>query len=169
MGAREDRSIIEATLYAADHPLALSELREILETSSETYVGKLLEELIDEYKRRGGPLTLVETAKNTFSLRLHEEYIQKLEGIIPKTKLSRGAMKTLAMIAYKQPIYQAKLAHLRGGRVYDHIKQLVVLEFIESKPFGRTRLLRTSRKFASYFGFEDSVEKISERLEELMR
>ncbi len=169
MGAMEDRSIIEAILYAADRPLTLSELREILGTSSETYVGKLLEELIADFKKRGGPLTLTETAKDTFSLRLREEFMQKLEGIIPKTKLSRGAMKTLVMIAYKQPIYQARLADLRGGRVYDHIKQLAVLGFIESKPFGRTRSLRTSRKFASYFGFEDDVEKIHERLEELLR
>ena len=169
MGAREDRSIIEAILYAADHPLTLSDLREVLGTSSETYVGKLLEELIADYKRRCGPLTLVETAKNTFSLRLREEYMQKLEGVIPKTKLSRGAMKTLAIIAHKQPIYQARLADLRGGRVYDQIKQLAVLGFIESKPFGRTRVLRTSRRFASYFGFEDDMEKIRERLEELVR
>ncbi len=169
MGAKEDSSIIEAALYAADRPLTLGELREILETSSETYARKLVEELIAEYGKRGGPLVLAETSRETFSLRLCEEYMPKLEGVVPKARLSRGALKTLAMIAYKQPVYQARLADLRGSRVYDHVKQLGALGFIESKPFERTRVLRTSRRFAGYFGFEDDMDKIRERIEELMR
>ena len=169
MGSKKDRSIIEATLYAADRPLTSGELREILGTTSETYVSKILQELTDEYRSRGGPLAVVETAKNTFSLSLSDEYMRKLEGVIPKTKLSRGSLKTLALIAYRQPIYQARLADLRGRRVYEHVKQLSSLGFIDSKPFGRTRMLRTSRRFAGYFGFEDDMEKIRERLEELSR
>jgi len=169
MGAKEDRSIIEAALYAADRPLTLSELREIVGTSSETYARKLVEELIDEYGKRGGPLVLAEASHGTFSLRLREEFMPKLEGVVPKARLSRGALKTLAMIAYKQPVYQARLADLRGSRVYDHIKQLGALGFVESKPFARTRVLRTSRRFAGYFGFDDDMDKIRERIEELMR
>ncbi len=169
MGGKEDRSIIEAVFYAADRPLTLGELRKILGTSSETYVRKLVEALIADYKKRGGPLVLTETSRGTFSLRLHEEYMPKLEGVVPKARLSRGALKTLAMIAYKQPVYQARLADLRGSRVYDHVKQLGAIGFIESRPFERTRVLRTSRRFAGHFGFEDDMDKIRERIEELMR
>jgi len=169
MGVKEDRSIIEAALYAVDRPLTLDELREILGTSSETYARKLMEELIAEYGKKGGPLVLTETSKGTFSLRLREEYMPKLEKMVPKAKLSRGALKTLAMIAYKQPVYQARLADVQGSRVYDHVKQLTALGFVESKHFERTRVLRTSRRFAGYFGFEDDMDKIRERIEELMR
>jgi segregation and condensation protein B len=169
MGAKHDRSIIEAALYAADHPLTLGEIQSILKTSSETYVRKLVGDLKADYEKRGGPLLLVETSKDTFTLRLNDECMTKLNDIIPKTRVSRGALKTLAMIAYKQNISQAKLAEYRGNRVYDHIRQLVSLGFIESKPFGRTRMLRTSRRFASYFGFEDDMDRIRERIEELAR
>jgi len=169
MGVKEDCSIIEAALYAADRPLTLGELREILETSSETYARKLMDEFIADYGKRGGPLMLTETSKGTFSLRLREEYMPKLEGVMSKAKLSRGALKTLAMIAYKQPVYQARLADVRGSRVYDHIKQLTALGFIESRRFERTRVLRTSQRFAGYFGFEDDMDNIRERIEELMR
>jgi segregation and condensation protein B len=169
VGVKEDRSILEAALYAADRPLSLGELRRLLGTSSETYVRKLVEELARSYERNGGPLKLVETAKDTFALTLREDYLPKVEGIAPKVKLSRGALKTLALIAYKQPIQQSKLAELRGGRVYEQVRQLVALGFVESKPFGRTRVLRTSSKFAGYFGFEDDMDKIRERLGELMR
>lgn len=169
MGFEKDRSTIEAAFYAADRPLTLGELRGIIGTSSETYTRKLVDALIADYGKRGGPLTLVETAKDTFAFRLHDEYLSKLGKFIPKARLSRGALKTLAMIAYKQPIYQARLADLRGGRVYDHVRQLAALGFVESRPFGKTRVLRTSRKFAGYFGFEDDMGKIRERLEELAR
>jgi len=169
MGAKHDRSMIEAALYAADHPLTLGEIQEILKTSSETYARKLIGDLKVDYEKRGGPLLLVETSKDTFTLRLNDEYMTKLDGIIPKTRVSRGALKTLAMIAYKQNISQAKLAEYRGNRVYDHIRQLAALGFVESKPFGRTRMLRTSRRFASYFGFEDDMDRIRERIEELAR
>jgi len=169
MGLKEDRAVIEAALYAADHPLTLSEIRGLLGTSSETYSRRLIDALMADYGKRGGPLVLSETAKDTFALHLRDEYMPKLEGIVPKAKLSRGALKTLALVAYKQPIYQARLAQLRGGRVYEHVRQLAALGFVESRPFGRTRVLRTSRRFAGYFGFEDDMDKIRERLEELTR
>jgi len=169
MGLKEDRAVIEAALYAADHPLTLGEIRGLLGTSSETYAHRLIDALMADYGKRGGPLALSETAKDTFALHLRDEYMPKLEGIVPKAKLSRGALKTLALVAYKQPIYQARLAELRGGRVYEHVRQLAALGFVESRPFGRTRVLRTSRRFAGYFGFEDDMDKIRERLEELTR
>jgi len=169
MGAKEDRAIIEASLYAADRPLSIKELCKVLSTSSETYARKLIDGIKDDYGKRGGALVLSEPAPDTFSLNLREEYFSKLEGIVPKSKLSRGALKTLALIAYKQPVAQAKLVALRGGRIYEYVKSLVSLGFVDSKPFGRTRVLRTSKKFSGYFGFEDDIEKIRERLEEMAR
>ncbi len=169
MGVKEDRAIIEASLYAADRPLALREFCKVIGTPSETYVRKLIEDIKSDYSKRGGALALYETAKDTFALRLRDELLPKLEGVVPKAKLSRGALKTLAIIAYKQPIQQAKLVELRGGRAYEYIKQLAGLGFVESKPLGRTRILRTSKKFAGYFGFEDDMEKIRERLDEMAR
>ncbi len=163
MGMEKDKSIVHAALYASDRPLSIAELRRLLGTSSETYVVKLLEEL----KRDLGsssPFELVNTAKDAFMIRLKDEYIPKLKGFVRRVKPSRGVLKTLALIAYEQPIYQTKLAKLRGGHVYEHVKQLMTLGFIESKQAGRTKILRTSKKFATYFGLEDDMEAIQQRL-----
>lgn len=168
MGVKEDRSVVEGALYASDRPLSIQEIMELLGTSSETYVRKLLEGLKADYEQRKGPLTL-QAERGVYSIGLKEELLPKLERVVPKTKLSRGALKTLALIAYKQPIHQSRLAKLRRGRVYEQVKELLALGFVESKPLGRTRMLRTSKKFARYFGFEDDVDKIRERIEELMR
>ena len=169
MSVRRDASTLEAALYAAGRSLSLRELCGLLGTSSETYVRKLLDALKEEHDKRGGPFVISNVSKDVFSLNLREEYVSKLGNIAPKLKLSRGALKALALIAYFQPsgvVLQSKLAAMRGGRVYDHIKQLAALGFIESRPLGRTRVLRTTRKFADYFGMEDDPDKIRERLEE---
>jgi len=169
MGIKQDRSIIEAALYVADRPLTLAEIKKLIGTSSETYVRKIIEDLKNDYGKRSGPLSMVETGKDTFTLRLNDEYIPKLEGVIPKIRLTRGAIKTLAVVAYNQNLSQAKLAEIRGNRVYEHIRQLVSLGFVESKPYGRTRMLRTTKKFASYFGFEDDMDKIREEIQNRLR
>ncbi len=169
MGIKQDRSVVEAALYASDRPLTLSEIKRLIGTSSETYVMKIMEEVKSEYGRRRGPLQMVETGKDTFTLRLGDEYVPKLGGVIPKIKVTRGALKTLAMIAYNQNISQSRLAENRGSRAYEHIRQLISLGFVESKPLGRTRVLRTSKKFAGYFGFVDDMDKIREEIESRMR
>lgn len=168
MGIEEDLSTIEAALYAADRPLALDELQKIVETASETYTRKLLEKLEERYKKLNGPLELKKSDKGTFSLSLRDKFLPRLKGIIPKTKLTSGPLKTLAVIAYKQPIRQSELAKIRGGRVYEYVKELLELGFIEAKPLGRTKILRTSKKFAGYFGFEDQMDKIREQLQQMV-
>jgi segregation and condensation protein B len=169
MGIREDRAVIEAALYAADRPLALSEIKKLIGTSSETYVRKIIEEVKNEYGQRSSPISMVETGKDTFTMRLGDEFVPRLEGVIPRVRLTRGALRTLAMIAYNQNISQSRLAETRGNRAYEQIRQLVTLGFVESKPYGKTRMLRTSRKFASYFGFEDDMDKIREEIQNRVR
>lgn len=168
MGISEDVSTIEAALYASDRPLSLKELKKTVDTSSETYVRKLLDKLGQRYDEDGS-LELKETTEDMFTVQLRDEFMPRVEGVVPKTKLSKGELKTLAVIAYKQPIKQSELAEIRGGRVYKYVKRLLELDFIESKPHGRTKVLRTSKKFAGYFGLEDQMDKIREKLQQMVK
>jgi segregation and condensation protein B len=169
MGIREDKRVLEAALYATDRPLTLKEMGEVLCTSSPTYVKKLLEELRDNYRKRGGPFSLEERGRGAFNLRLREEVEERLGRMVPKLTISKGVLKTLAIIAYKQNLALAKLAEFRGSRAYEHVKQLVAIGFVESKPFGRTRQLRTTEKFASYFGLPNDMDVIREWIESQMQ
>lgn len=168
MAIEEDVSTIEAALYASDRPLEINELKRTVGTSSETYVRKLLDRLKGKYENNGS-LELKETNEDMFTVQLQEEFIPKVEDVVSKTKLTRGTLKTLAVIAYKQPIKQSELAGIRGGRVYHYVKKLLELGFIEAKPHKRTKVLRTSKKFAGYFGFEDQMDKIRENLQQMMK
>ncbi|TDA32778.1 MAG: SMC-Scp complex subunit ScpB [Hadesarchaea archaeon] len=164
MGLERDKALVYAALYASDRPLTLGELKEVLGTSSETYVGKVVEELRKELER--SPFELVNTARDAVMLRLREEYLPKLKGLVRKVRPSRGMLKTLAVIAYEQPIHLSRLARVRGGHVYEHVRQLVSLGFVEARRVGRTKVLKTSKKFASYFGLEDDEELIHRKLQE---
>ncbi len=165
MGLEKDKSLVYAALYASDRPLSFQELKDVLGTSSETYVEKLVEELRKDLGSTS-PFELVNTAKDAVMLRLKEEYLPRLRGLVRKVKPSKGLLKTLALIAYEQPIHLSKLARLRGGHVYEHVRQLLSLGFVEARRVGRTKVLRTSKKFASYFGLEDDEELIHRRLQE---
>ena len=169
MGVKEDKKLIEAALYAAEHPLSVEEIKNSLGFKSETYVRRLLGEIKESLQRKEGPFELLETGGEAYSIRLRRDVSEKLGRLVPKLKISRGALKTLALIAYKQNITLAKLAEIRGSRTYEHVRQLIAAGFVEAKRFGKTRALRTSPKFASYFGFEDDLDQISERLEELLK
>lgn len=168
MGIKEDVSTLEAALYASDRPLALKELSETIETSSETYIRKLLKRLKKKYEDEESSLELKETSDDTYTVQLKEQYMPKVRDMMPKTKLTEGVLKTLAIIAYKQPIKQSELAEIRGGRVYQYVDKLLDLGFIEAKPHGRTKILRTSKKFAGYFGVEDQMDKIREKLQQMV-
>lgn len=167
MGVEEDVSTIEAALYASDRPLSLDELKETVGTSSETYIQKLLNQL--EEKKEDSPFELREKNENMYNLQLKEEYMPKVENVVPKTKLNEATLKTLAVIAYKQPIKQSKLAEIRGGRVYQYVKKLKEMGFVEAEPLGRTKVLRTTKKFAGYFGMEDQMDKIREKLQQMAK
>ena len=61
-------------------------------------------------------------------------------------------IRTLAIIAYKQPIKQSDLVEIRGNKSYDHVKELEKRGLINAEKHSRTKLLTTTRGFADYFG-----------------
>ena len=66
-------------------------------------------------------------------------------------ELDKPTQETLAIVAYKQPMFQSEVIKIRGNTAYDHIKVLKEQEFITSEKSGRTRILRLTPKFFDYF------------------
>ena len=67
-------------------------------------------------------------------------------------ELHKGMMKTLAYIAYKQPVKQAEVINLRNSKAYEHITTLVEKGFVRKEKKGITYILFTTPKFREYFG-----------------
>jgi len=73
-------------------------------------------------------------------------------------EISSAVLKTLALIAYEQPVTQSRIVKERGNKIYKHIKTLLKEEFITAEKYKRTKMLRTTQKFKDYFQIKDLKE-----------
>lgn len=71
------------------------------------------------------------------------------------SEFTKAEQETLAIIAYKQPINQSKIVHIRGNKSYDHIKKFVSIGLVRAKKTGRTKELTLSDDFYDYFNVKD--------------
>jgi len=112
---------IEALILASDEPLSMVRLRNLLgEDTPSADIRAALSELEAHYADRG--IRLVQAAGG-WQLRTAPEYapvVQQLWQTRPP-KLSRSALETLAIIAYRQPTTRAEIEQLRGLKVSSNI------------------------------------------------
>lgn len=151
MNRMEKEKVIEAALFMSPKPLTLEELNSIAEVNSRLETKAMLTELMSFYNSRKSALEIAETQIG-YQMRVKEEYEEKVQHFAQNTMFNRGVMKTLALIAYKQPINQSLVVQLRNNKAYDHLKLLLEQGFIKKEPKGRTFVLSTTTKFIEYFG-----------------
>ena len=80
------------------------------------------------------------------------EYDTHVSHMAAAPELHKGIMKTLAFIAYKQPVRQSEVIGFRNSKAYEHIKLLREKGFVRKEKKGITYLLYTTPKFKEYFG-----------------
>jgi segregation and condensation protein B len=112
---------------------------------------ELIPELVDGFNMRNKALEIVEDLGG-FRMKVRAPYDEKVNHLAGGSELSSGEMKTLAFIAYKQPLIQSQLVQVRSNTAYEHLHNLVEKGFVSKEPKGRTFLLRTTKKFSEYFG-----------------
>ena len=115
MEIKQYQAAIEAVLFAAGEPLAVSRLAETLELDEETVV-RLTEDLKQEINTRGGGLMMVRL-EDQYQLCTRQEYagyVRKALDIRRNTPLSQAAMEVLAIVAYNQPVTKAFIEQVRG-------------------------------------------------------
>ncbi len=158
MDRLEKEKVLEAALFMSPKPLPLEELKAIAEIDSRLQTKALLDELIYFYKTRKTALEIVESPIG-YQMRVKEDYEDKVKHFAQDSMFSRGVMKTLALIAYKQPINQSLVVAYRNNKAYDHLKLLLEAGFIKREPKGRTFALTTTTKFIEYFGKDFNKDK----------
>lgn len=146
----ESRKIIEAALFMSPKPLAFDEFYNLTKENI-SMLRSELNQLVEDYSGRDSALEIVESALG-FQMKVKQEYEEIVARLASGTHLSKSATKTLAYIAYKQPLKQSMLVRYRSSQAYDDVKQLLQEELISREADGRTFLLRTTKKFLKYFG-----------------
>ena len=151
MSRIEKEKIIEAALFMSPKPIPLEELKAIAETESRVETKAMMEELMHYYKTKQSSLEIT-SSELGYQMRVKREYEKQVQHLATDAVFNKGVMKTLAMIAYKQPIIQSEIVKYRNNKAYDHLKVLFEEGFIKKEPKGRTYILTTTAKFIEYFG-----------------
>ena len=183
MDLLEAKSIIEAVIFAADGPVSVDQLMQLIETLDGDAIAQLIHELQREYEESRRSFQITEIA-NGFQLRTRHEYapwIKKFYTTEISSRLSVSALEALAIIAYKQPATRAEVEDVRGVNSDSVIRTLLERNLIRvlgrKQAPGMPMLYGTTTEFLMHFGLRDlselpSVEEIETMLgtpEEEMR
>jgi segregation and condensation protein B len=144
-------AVVEAALFAAGRPLSIGEIAEVTDLPIRT-VRALAEGLVRDYSERGGGIEVREF-EDRFVMQVRSSVADRVSKVGPK-ELEAPLLRTLAIIAYNQPIPQSDLARLRGNKSYAHVKELEDLGLIQAEKEGRTKIITTTKSFAEYFGLD---------------
>lgn len=163
MELQELKSKIEAVLFTTAKALQVKEIAEILSSQADETEEALLD-LIMDYASRGGALEIDD--ENGYILQVRTEHMDIVEKLCP-VELKPAALKTLTVIALKEPIRQSYLKDLRGGNAYEHVAELVEKGLISKHKDknGRSFNLKTTPKFAEYFKLKGDVKALAKILE----
>lgn len=168
---RKQREVarVEAALYVAGRPLNLKELGSVLRTRSKNKTQRLTKRLMKEYANRNTALEILELKDERYVMQLKSEFTKRVKKLVKKPLLTRGPLKTLAYIAYKQPISQKRVAEVRGSHAYGHMKELKERNLVRGKKKGRTAILTTTEYFADYFGLSHNLSAMKRQLKNVFK
>ncbi len=161
-------ALIEAALYVAGRPLDLKTLSRIIGSRSQRKARELARMLMEEYRKRNTSLEVLELEDQRFVLQLKIEYASKVRRLAVKPLLTDGPLRTLAYIAYKQPVSQKQVIAARGTHAYKHIRQLVEMGLVEREQRGRNRILKATEYFADYFGLSHNPTMMKRQLTRIL-
>ncbi len=147
------KAVIEAALFASGRSLTPRELAD-LSALSEERARALADDLAEEYAARDSGIE-IKSIGESYSMQVRFGLAGRVLSFAPK-EIEAPLIRTLAIIAYKQPIKQSHLVEIRGNKSYDHVKELEERGLINAEKFSRTKLLTTTRSFADYFGISSA-------------
>jgi len=161
--------IVEAFLFTADRPISVQDIHGWLPEETLSEIRKALEELRGEYDSMERSFALKEVASG-YQFRTHSKYAPYVLRMLKTspTRLSRAALETLAIVAYKQPVLRQEIERLRAVDVGGILKTLLEKDLIRimgRKTFpGRPLIYGTTRKFLEVFDLKnlESLPKLKE-------
>tara|TARA_B110000444_G_scaffold76027_1_gene71690 strand:- start:15586 stop:16197 length:612 start_codon:yes stop_codon:yes gene_type:complete len=143
-------TLIEATLFSSGKSMSVAELSTVLGYDEDEMLDCLFSLQATLRRRRGGSIQLAEVG-----VRWALEVKPSIASHLPKetkTDMPPKLLKAAALIAYHQPMPQARLVELLGQKAYDYVRELAQLGMVDRRKDGNTRRLSTTRRFSEAFG-----------------
>jgi segregation and condensation protein B len=151
------RNLVEASLYAAGRPLTIEEISTKLEFPKKE-VEELVNDVAFDYLERSTALVIAQIG-DRYQMQIRPEYTEKVSKFAKGGAIAERYLRTLTVIALKQPILKSMVVKLRGTGAYEHVKYLIDNGFINAIKKGRSHELTTTDKYADMFGLpKDKTE-----------
>ena len=160
MGQLTLEAIIEALFFASRRSLSIKELRKILPEHEVYAIKEALKRLRARYALQQGGIEIVEVAGG-YRVQTRSElapFIKRLRKVTP-VRLSKAALETLAIVAYKQPVTRAEIEALRGVDASSSLRMLLEHKLVriagKKDVPGRPLLYATTTHFLEFFQLKD--------------
>ena len=158
---RELKAILEAVLFVSPEPVPVARLMSILGTFSKAEVVQALGILTHDLDQDGRGIQLVQVAGG-YRLVTKQEYgpwLKRMDKAKAAQKLSRSALESLAIIAYKQPLVRSEIEEIRGVETSGVLRTLCerkLVRIVGRKDVpGRPIMYGTTKFFLEHFGLQD--------------
>lgn len=152
--------IIEALIFASEKPLRTDDVIRVISGVEPKDVREALKDLIRIYNEGSGGIYIAEAAGG-YQLRTRPEFAPFIRDLLEtrSKKLSRAAMETLAIAAYRQPVLRSDIERIRGvdsGGVIKLLLDKKLIKILGRKDApGRPLLYGTTKEFLETFGLKN--------------
>ena len=171
------QAVTEVIIYVAPEPVNLKTLSQVLEGVETSQIQCALDKLIEKYQSTQHGMEIRRVAggyKFSSKAKFHKVIRKFVKSLKPPVRLSRQALETLAVLAYRQPVTLPEIQEIRGVDAGGVIKNLLEKKLVTSsgrkQVIGRPILYRTTKNFLIQFGLNDLGELPSlKEFEELAR
>ncbi|MBN1464802.1 SMC-Scp complex subunit ScpB [candidate division KSB1 bacterium] len=154
--------IVEALVFASETPLSVNQMHAILKDVEPSEIEAALTQLAAELQERAIYLKRVGGGYRFSTRADYADWISEMFQEKAKSRMSRAALESLAIVAFKQPISRVEVSAIRGVNSDGVMKKLLDFRLItisgrDSGP-GRPLLFKTTQEFLNYFGINDISE-----------
>jgi len=111
----ELQALIEAMLFVAEDPIPITEIAEVLEQPQSVIEQELAAYSADlDESGRGLVLREIGGGWRLFTHPDARPYLERFAATDTVTRLSKAALETLAVVAYRQPVSRGQVSEIRG-------------------------------------------------------
>jgi len=157
------RDLLEVLVFAADDVMDTARLARLLEVE-EPRVEELARNLNEDYEATGRSFRLMRLGGGwqLVALPHYAPLLRRLLKERVRPRLSRAALETLAVVAFRQPVTKGDIEAVRGVKTDAVLRTLLERRLVmisgRSEGVGRPLLYRTTRDFLEAFGLASLQE-----------
>ncbi len=158
---KDKKALIEAALFVSENPVKVSALSKISGITSTKEIKKILDEIKKEFDAASRGIILALTPEG-YQFQVKDQFLESVAGLTTYADISKGALRTLSIVALRQPVLQSEIIKIQGNKAYNYIKSLEKKKLIKTEKAGRTKKINITKEFERYFG--KSLQEIQEKL-----